>query len=370
MEMNNQIQKAGDNSQQIQAGTVIIQQYGITEERVREICVEISKRAIKECTDEATAIANKKIEDFENVLIPKIQQIEGDFKSFSDPGFQVLLKKAQLTAMCSERQDDYKLLSELLVHRIKNKTNIKKKASITRAVEIIDQIDDDALCAMTIFHAINSYIPVTGDINEGLKLLDNLYNKLGVKNLPNDNLWIDNLAILGAVRVMPLFLEEKVEDYVARILEGYVCVGIKKDEPDYFKAKDMLSKVEIDENMLVDNELLEGFVRLLINNKEQISNLQRVEEININGIVKHEKFDIKKEQIECLNNIWNMYSKDITLKNKVKNNLNNKLNSFENIKKAYEWRNSIKDNIILTSVGRVIAHTYAKSIDNTLPNLD
>lgn len=42
MEITNQIQKAGDYSQQIQAGTVIIQN-GISEERARAIYLEMSK---------------------------------------------------------------------------------------------------------------------------------------------------------------------------------------------------------------------------------------------------------------------------------------------------------------------------------------
>ena len=367
MEMNNQIQKAGDNSQQIQAGTVIIQN-GISEERVREICVEISKRAIKECTNEATAIANKKIEDFENVLIPKIQQIEGDFKSFSDPGFQVLLKKAQLTAMCSERQDDYKLLSELLVHRIKNKTNIKKKASITKAIEIIDQIDDDSLNAITVFHAVNAYVPVTGNITKGIKLLNGLYNKLNIEALPVDDLWIDNLSILDAVRIIPFFKIETLEDFMERALDGYVCIGIKKDSKEYFETLNKLDENKIDRNILVDNELLKGFVRLDISNKDRIPEISFLETDDEKAGKKI--IPINEEQIKCLNDIWDNYSKDKTLKVQVKNNFNDLVHSFSAIKSVSLWYNAIKQNIYLTSVGKVIAHITAKSIDNTLPDLD
>lgn len=372
MEMNNQIQKAGDNSQQIQAGTVIIQQYGITEERVREICVEISKRAIKECTDEATAIANKKIEDFENVLIPKIQQIEGDFKSFSDPGFQVLLKKAQLTAMCSERRDDYKLLSELLVHRIKNKTNRKKKASITKAVEIIDQIDDDALNAMTVFHAMSNFIPATGNIKEGLSVLDNLYKKFDICELPNDDLWIDNLSILGAVRIMPFFAHSRFEDFLYQRLNGYICVGIKKESDDYKKAVETLAKNNLEETLLVNHELMEGYVRLCITNKNQIEKMKilRVETKLADGSIPVVSGEATKEQINCLNEIWKLYVQDKALQSEVKNNFNTLLYSFEVIKKLCLWYNSIRQNVNLTSVGMTIAHVNAKRIDNTLPDLD
>lgn len=351
MEITNQIQKAGDHSQQIQAGTVIIQN-GISEERARAIYLEMSKEAIKECTNEASAIANERIVKFENVLVPKIQQIESDFKSFSDPGFQVLLKKAQLTAMCSARQDDYKLLSELLVHRIKNKTNIKKKASITRAVEIIDQIDDDALNALTVFHAINSFIPVSGNIEFGLQVLDTLYSKLNLEELPNDSLWIDNLSILGAINIIPFAHSKKYEDYLVDELNGYVCVGIRKDSQEYVETVINLISAQISPDVLVDNILLSGYMRVSLSSKNNIAK------------------SLNDAQKSCINNILNSYIKNPELETKVKQKFYELFYSFESIKKAFEWKNSIKQNIALTSIGRVIAHTNAKRIDNSLPDLD
>ena len=51
-----QMQKAGDNANQVQANTVYILN-GISEERVREICSEIALQAIKENSHEANDIA-------------------------------------------------------------------------------------------------------------------------------------------------------------------------------------------------------------------------------------------------------------------------------------------------------------------------
>ena len=174
-ENNKQVQKAGENSQQIQAGTINIYQgniyQGITEQRAREICFEMAKKALEECATEADETANRRINEFAGILVPRIQKIEADFNSFSDPAFQILLKKAQLTAACTERNDDYKILSELLVRRVKNKSNIKKKAIITKAVEILDQIDDDSLLALSVFLTMDSFIPTSGSISKGLKVI-------------------------------------------------------------------------------------------------------------------------------------------------------------------------------------------------------
>lgn len=362
-----QSQKAGDNSQQMQVENIIVN--GISEERVREICHEVADRAIADNTHEANDVATKKIERFVDLLLPRIQRIENDYQSFSDPAFQVLLRKAQLTAACTEREDDYKLLSELLVHRIENKSNIKKKASITKAVEIIDQIDDDSLCGLTLFHTMSNFVPCAGIIIEGLTLLDNSYKKLNPDCLPTDNSWIDNLSILGAATTIPFSELKKFEDFLSEVLDGYVCVGIKKDSPEYSIALEKLSLCKL-ERMIDNNELLDGYVRLLVACKSHIHTLHFFSNELIDGKMQKVERQLSDAQQQCLSDIFDMYSKDQNLKNNVLTTFKQFLNSFDSIKKVCTWWNSINPNVRLTSIGKVIAHANAKNIDNSLPDLD
>lgn len=353
MDVNKQSQNAGDYSQQVQAGTINIYN-GITEQRAREIYSEMSKKAIADNTSEAYEIANQRVDKFENQLIPRIQQIEDTFSSFSDPAFQVLLRKAQLTAACTDREGDYKLLSELLVHRVKNKTNVKKKASITKAVEIIDQIDDDALIALTVFHVIEQFVPTSWNIDEGLNLLDDLYSKLDLDNLPHNFLWMDNLSILGAINTTPFAELKKYEVLLSEKLSGYVCIGIKKESNDYYKAKELLKEHSISESILIENELVPEYLRLAVSSKNSIDN------INV----------LNAQQKDCLRRIFDMYNNDPIIILHAVQIFGEKLDRFPSIKKAKLWWNAINGSICVTSVGRVIAHTNVKSIDNSLPDLD
>lgn len=369
MERNNQSQSAGDNAQQIQAGTINIYQ-GITEERARELITEMSQKAISENTAEAFEVANQRMEQFANQLIPRIQQIEESFNSFSDPSFQVLLRKAQLTAACTEREDDYKILSELLVHRVKNKANIKKKASISKAMEIVDQIDDDSLLALTVFQSMENFVPTSGNISEGLQAISDLYEKFDLDKLPHDILWVDNLSILGAISVSSFGKLKKFEDYFSTSLPGYVCAGIKKDSDDYTKALEIMSTCGIGEGYFEENILLDGYVRLPVRNQKAIEDLLFDGYINDNGKIILIKLPISKERFECLNTVFDMYSKDEDAITTAKSNFVKILHSYPAIHAAIEWWNSIPMAISLTSVGKVIGHTNAKAIDNTLPDLD
>ncbi len=366
-ENNKQIQKAGDNSQQIQAGTINIYQ-GITEQRAREICFEMAKKALEECATEADETANRRINEFAGILVPRIQKIEADFNSFSDPAFQILLKKAQLTAACTERNDDYKILSELLVHRVKNKSNIKKKASITRAVEILDQIDDDSLLALTVFLTMSTFIPISGTISKGLKVISDIYENFDLDLLPKDDAWLDNLSILGALTINNFGKLPKFKDYLSSVLPGYVCVGIKKDSDDYKKAIEILKEAKINIKFLIDHELLEGYVRLPLVNKEAINDLSY--SVPCESLEKTLNIPLNDQNKKALEQVFDMGLKKSQDVSSVKARFVEMLNSYPSIRKAMEWWDSIETAILPTSVGIVIGHTNAKSIESSLPDLD
>ena len=142
MMSDNQTQKAGNNSRQIQAQSIIINN-GIEEKRAREIFHEMFDIARKDLTQEANEIAQNRVERFERDLMPKIEKVEGAINSFGDPAFQFALVNAHKAAAASNREADLELLSELLLHRIKRKDNKNSCAGIGKAIEIVDDISDE-----------------------------------------------------------------------------------------------------------------------------------------------------------------------------------------------------------------------------------
>ena len=368
MASDKQVQKAGDNSTQIQANAVYV--VGIDEKRAREVYTEMSEQTIAQCTSEAAATANARIGKFKEELIPRVERIEKDFRSFSDPSFQVLLKKAQLTAACTGRDSDYAILAELLTHRIKNKDNVKKKASIQRAIEVIDQIDDDSLVALAILHAVNMFWPNSGLITIGLQSLSQLYESIGCSRLPSDGQWIDNLLVVGAITTIPFSVLPKYEERFRKLLDGYVTTGIKKGSENYKKAVDILINNRISTNELVDHELLPGYVRLAFAKQKDYSNFSMEYREIINGKIVDTPHPITNNQINCFNDIFDCYDNSFAAQSQVEQNWRILLRSYAPISKTMDWWDSLKGNYQLTAIGRTIAHTYAKQIDPNLPDLD
>lgn len=193
-------QIAGKDSQQIQGQTINIYN-GISESDVRKICSEMTFIAMEKYSVESHFTVEKRIKDFAEILIPRIEKIENGFESFADPEFQLELTKAQVSAACTDKEADYEMLSELLAQRVEKKDNRRIKASISKAVEIVDKIEDDGLCGLTVAYAILRLSPLTGYIKTGLKVLDDMYSKLITISLPVGNSWTSYLDILDVIRV-------------------------------------------------------------------------------------------------------------------------------------------------------------------------
>lgn len=360
MEGIKQSQKAGDGAQQIQAGTVIINQ-GITEERVRSVFAEMIPQALEAYTKEAYEIATQRINKLEQNVIPRITAIDGALESFADPAFQKLLRKAQQSAAATERVDDYALLSELLVCHIEKGQQRKNRAAISKAIEIIDDIDNDALCALTLSYVVGRYYPITGVIQEGFKVLEDLFSELWYMEPPKNTAWIEHLDILGAVRLNQFIKLKNIKTIYTQKMNGYSCIGIKVDSEEHKKAIDILTSARINPKVLIPNVLLEGYVRIPVVNKESISEIEAVKGNTYRKLNEDEKNAFEK--------IWGLYTVDKALQEKVDNKFMEMFDSYNTLRKLHIWWDSVPSGFEITQIGTILAHTNAKRCDKSLPDL-
>ncbi|MDR2099528.1 MAG: hypothetical protein LBP40_01705 [Campylobacteraceae bacterium] len=365
-----QIQKAGNNAQQLQANNIVINNIGIDEKRAREICQETSVSAVKTYTEEALNTANARIIEFENKLLPKIEAVEGALQSFADPSFQLLLIEAQKTAAATEREEDYDLLSELLIHRFQKGENRKIRAGISHAVKIIDEISDDALLGLTALHSVSCFFPVTGDINQGLTDLNALFEKVIYNQLPKDNDWLDHLDILDTIRINSFRKLKKIKQYYPEQLDGYIAAGIKKTSENYQKAIEILNKVKLPNNILVEHVLNQNYVRINVANKNEINTFSLIQPIISYEERKIYRISFSDEQKNALKSIYELYIQDDNIKNKNIEQFMIKWNKFPKLKELQEWWDSIPQSFNITMVGRVLAHANAQRCDKTLPSLN
>ena len=103
--------------------------------------------ALQNWSFQAGVLAEKRIQKLEDKMLPKILSYDEKLSIFGEPGFQILIRKAQIAAASSERESDYEMLADLLLHRAEQHENRERRLGISKAIEIVDQIDDLALIA-------------------------------------------------------------------------------------------------------------------------------------------------------------------------------------------------------------------------------
>ena len=159
------IQIAGKNSTQII-------QSGVSEKRATEIFDERLEHVLQSYSIEAHSVAIERNKLFMYNLIKKLS-INNFFEHLKDPSIQITLSDAQKIAACTERTDDYEMLSDLILQRIANSNNRNVKANISYAISVVDKITDEALFGLTLIYAMQRIFPKSGHILKGLDELDN-----------------------------------------------------------------------------------------------------------------------------------------------------------------------------------------------------
>lgn len=350
-----QRQTAGDNSIQNQGqGNVNITHvnnyYGAPPTDIVSIAAtvydQIATQAMKEYTEAALTTVKDRILAFGYDLFPRLNKIKGAMELFKDPKFQFWLRDAQITAAKTNRPEDLCILSELLSCHILKGHDMKVDAGIHQAIKIVDEIDNDALCGLTVACAFQYVVPNKGMIQDGLKDLDNSFMKLIYMDLPEGMNWLDHVDMLGALRLSSLgFIDSR--EYLASQMEGYVCVGIKNNSIELDRAYSILDENKISRSVLVDNECLEGFKRLNIRSLD-----------NINPKYK-----------DVVNRVRSLYSNDKTYLNKARNRFIELWDSFDALRTVRSWWSRIPHSYSVSYMGRVLAQTNAKRIDSKFPDL-
>jgi len=366
MTKRNQEISSGANSNNYQGENITIVHNHITqfdEEKAKQISEYSAKQIMEEYFSNADELAQKRMTDFENRFIPKLAVIENALKIFNDPAFKLVYRKAQIQAATTTRESDYDILSELLIHRYKKQTNKSSCIGINGAVDIVEQISDESLTALTVLVTITiNTAPITGNIIEGLNVMNKLFESLLICDLPNNNDWLDQLDILKAIRLDSFNGLKKLKEFYLQNLDGYFCVGIDKESENYHKAIDLLKTYGL-ENILVNHELINNHVRLPLTKTTEIEKLNKIQS---NGILS----PLTKEEKECLHKVIDLYDKTADKKNIVLNKFYEELDTFPALKVIHDWWDKIPNGFSITSIGRVLGHANAQKCYPGFPPLD
>lgn len=398
MEINKSEQTAGDNSTQVQAGTVnnyynttttII---GIDEERARNICKEEYAIAKANWTQEAQGIAQERVIALEGKLIPKMQQHDETLKIFGDPAFQFVLRKAQISAASSGEEKDLDILSELIVHRAEQNGNRERTLGITKAIEIIDQIPESSLIGLSTFYAIHRYVPESFDIHQGLKILDNLYKSIiNDTELPVGTQWIENLDVLSAVRMGSSGIQsfKKMEEFLSNKL-ACLPIGIERYSTEYneillelhnvslYDPKEEIAELNEDNGdnkkilkikipLFKEHPLREGF--LICTYPPEAFTEGNSISFKVNLGAQELDIPLNREQFLAFKHLSEITYKDGRNVESLTSKLIKEWDNYENLKNVRIWWNQLPIFFTITPIGVAIANAYIRTKYPAIPSM-
>lgn len=357
-------QKAKDNSTQFQA-EVINYNMPFDENRVREICNEQLTLRLNELINEGQADAIRRGTRFSEALIEKFKSDDINLlEIFKKPEFLALLKLAQQTAIQTDHDTDYEILTNLLLNKTKKSDDRKFGSGIKHAIQIVDEIDEDSLNGLTALFIYTTFAPTASSPVEYFETLDELFKKCLQFPLPSGPLWSDQLDILKCCRIDYVHKYVKGLDYYISKHKYLFTSGINKNCKNYTKAIEILKANNLPSSILIDNELFENYVRLKIVDEKSIDDLSLT--FNVNG---HQyESQLSDGQKNAIREVLNLYDTSIN-NEKIKESLIKIISKFHYVSLFIEWLDELKNVVEITIVGRVLAYTNAKMKYDKLPEM-
>lgn len=238
------------------------------------------------------------------------------------------------------------------------------KESISKAIEIVDQIDDLALIALSIVYAVSKYTPVSSNIHEGLGALNKLYGKILNKcKLPTDYAWMEHLDLLAAIRLSPSGIHsfKKLEEYIPEQLNYYFEEGLQVDSDDYNHVLEKFESLNIPLSCLERHPLRDGYVRL--NVPKDIDNIVFIMKTQ-QGEIKMPLSEKQKDAFRLANKIA---FKTDSNNSEMKKAFWNIWDKYQNLKDIRLWWDKLENHFSITPVGVALANAYIRGKEPSIP---
>ena len=359
-----QIQKAGDNSSQFQAqNQTIIVNDGMSEGRVYAIVNEECEKVAKTCILESKLVVEQRLGQFRTEFFGAVADRAQLLSALQEPSCVDALGKAARAATMTDEKRDKELLSELLVKRFESPKDRRVAAGVSKAIDIVEYLTDEELNGLTVYFAVNQYMPVAPRISEGLEALDDTFGSLIIGELPRGGDWIDELDAHGALRVDSLSSLKPIVDYYFEVLSGYTACGVKEGSNQEQEALAILAEAGLPNDIFVEHELNPGYKRV---NLRFIDDLSGVRLIKCQAEGQIESYAPSREQLDAYARVADL-CKSNECDAVIKENLEKAIRRYSSISKVYDWWQAIPSASKITGVGKCIADANARRLNPQLP---
>lgn len=334
--MNKQSQKSGDQSTNIQAGDLTIN-LGVTYAEAKDIALSVYNDNTLALSEEAAKLARERAEELTAQFLEKLRaENEEGIASAKDPDFQHVLFSAQKEYARTGDKELGDLLVDLLVDRTKNSERSLIQIVLNESLATVPKLTSDQLAVLSIILFFrDTTVSGIDSIKAFTGVLDRIIEPFS-GSITKNPICYQHLDFAGCVSTSAF--STNIETLLQQRYGGLFSKGFSKEELQRREiTASQYSTLLID--CLHDSEKMQFFG---ISKKVVLDNLSHL--------------GVEEQEVEKLTHLY-----DSTLMNnaEIKELLLELCPYMENVFDV--WQGSSMKNVILTSVGKAIAHANTRN---------
>jgi hypothetical protein len=229
LDKTNQNQSSGENSQNIQvSGNLII---GITEQRAREISIEIYKDNFIKLSQEAYETATYRVEELVDDFLVKLQERNpNSLDSLKEPGMQAALYNAQKEYAKTGDKNLEETLVDMLVDRAAIKERNLKQIVLDESISTVSKLTSEQLDILTLIFILTR--TQSNTVNNLASFTDYLKSYLVpfISSVTKEKSAFEHLNYSGCCSFMGIAYDEKLENILKERYQAFFLKGFTKED--------------------------------------------------------------------------------------------------------------------------------------------
>ena len=288
------------------------------------------------------------------------KNIKNVMEAFTEPSLQYLIRDAQRSAICSNNENSYEVLSNLLIDSINNIVEGENNILLKQAIKVVGDLDLNSLSFLTVLYIIKHISPRSLSYKNGIKSYCDVFQKVITNQLIKEDMF-DSLELLGLISSDYFYSKKDFYDHFYEYFDGYFKLGIQKSHPNYEKALSLLSSIKLVDNIFINNPFYPEYSKFILVTSRSVVNLQVFVDEQ-----KHLTRLINQDEIKIIDQIYKLYNDDKNKKHEVLELIKSEFNNYPVMKNVKIIWDSCKNNFYLTPLGVLIGKNNLnnKLLDN------
>lgn len=328
------------SSQTINVGLTASEAHTIIEDRIAKEFSEFQRSSID--------ILGSRLREFENSLVSRLVKA-GKLDAAGDPNLWGAIQAAAVQAAGSDDERDIGFLVDLLIERVDEPADRRRRTVIDGAIRAITSLDVETLAGISTLYAVTELNPRFAHPGSHLRMMDKLVATLNPIGLPLSQEWVEHAINIGAAS-STLGLRP-FRDYLNARFAWCLAPGVADDSEELYAALSVSSQVGW-QGLSRNHPYRPGFSVTPWSSSEDLVTFMTQRHVSHEEAVRISN---------AMKSAWGMG----TIHPEAARGFEAELDALDHLKAFGTWMAALRPPIVLTSVGKMVGYVNIKRLAPT-----